>query len=143
MERFIVDASVGVKWFFNEKDSELAKELLQRFKRREVRLIVPEFFFIELANVFWKRVKTKETTTGAALDAFDTLIGFSLERYSDHELSDVTFENALHHGISVYDALYLSLAEVYTAPVVTADEVLIKACEGRFDWITSLQEMNG
>ena len=65
----------------------------------------------------------------------------SLERYSDRELSDVALENALQYGISVYDALYVSLAEIYVAPLVTADETLFKACKGRFDFILSLEEI--
>ena len=72
----------------------------------------------------------------------DQIMALKLERYSDHELSDIALKNALQYKISTYDALYLSLAEIYLAPLVTADDSLFKACKDRFDFIEHLSEMS-
>lgn len=64
-----------------------------------------------------------------------------LQRYADFELADVALENALRFNISAYDGLYLALAEIYVAPLVTADETLLQACRGRFDFIESLKDL--
>ncbi len=141
MDSFVIDASVGVKWFFNEESSKQARNLIQRFERKEIKLIVPEFFYAELANVFRRRVRQKEIGIKSALEAFDALIAYSFDRYSDHELSDVALENALRLGISIYDALYIALAEIYVSPLITADEVLTRACRTRFDFILPLSEL--
>lgn len=141
MKACVVDASVGAKWFFNEELNEQSRSLISRLEKREIDLIVPEIFYVELANVFRKRVQRKEITAPDAIRAFDLLSSFSLKRYSDHELSDVALENAIQLGISVYDAIYISLAEIYVTPLVTADNELIKACKGRFDFLLPLWEL--
>lgn len=140
MKQWVVDASVGAKWFFEEALQEKALHLIEGAKQNLITLIVPEFFYIELASVCRKRVRGKKISVGDALDALDRIVGLPLTKYSDAELSDVALENALRFGISVYDGLYLALAEIYVAPLVTADEILLKACKGRFDFIESLQD---
>ncbi len=141
MKSCVVDASVGAKWFFNEELNREARSLISRLEKKEVDLIVPEIFYAELASVFRKRVQKKEVTAAAAFEAFDLLTAFSLRRYSDHELSGVALENAIRLEISVYDAIYISLAEIYVIPLVTADHQLINTCKGRFDFLFPLWEL--
>lgn len=74
------------------------------------------------------------------LNIFDHVMKFPLKRYPDYELADVAVENAAIYKISVYDSIYLSLAEIYVAPLVTADQSLIKVCKGRFDFLLPLSE---
>lgn len=71
----------------------------------------------------------------------DELARLPLEQYSDSELFDVAFDNAIQLKISAYDAIYVSLAEIYVAPLVTADDELIKACKNRFDFILPLGKL--
>lgn len=56
MNSFVVDASVAVKWVVAEIHFESARRLLER----DYSLLVPDFFFAEVANVFWKRVRRGE-----------------------------------------------------------------------------------
>ncbi|OGW84460.1 MAG: hypothetical protein A3C35_02925 [Omnitrophica bacterium RIFCSPHIGHO2_02_FULL_46_11] len=141
METYIVDASVGAKWFFKEENDQAAHYLLDRLEHRNVRLVVPDFFYIEIGNICWKRLQKRELNDSVALALVNRMASFPLVRYPDGELSDVAFENAIHYGISVYDAVYLSLAEIHLAPLITADDVLIKACKNRFDFILPLKEV--
>ena len=138
---FVLDASVGVKWCHQEELSEKASHFLERLIRREIRIVVPEFFFVEFANVCVKRLNKKMITPDQALSDLDETLKLSLESYPDRELSDVALENALRLGISAYDGLYIALAEIYVAPLVTADEMLFKACRKKFDFIESLREV--
>lgn len=136
----IVDASVGAKWFFKEEGSEKAAVLMHRFKAGKIKIIVPEIFYAELANICWKRVWKKLALVDDAIKALDYAVEMRIQRWSNHELSDVALENALSFHISVYDGLYLALAEIYLAPFVTADGVLFKACQKKFDFIEYLPE---
>lgn len=113
---------------------------MERLSRQEIRIVVPEIFYSELASTCWKSVKRRGVPIGCAIAYLDCVMDLPLETYSDRELSDVALENALRFNISVYDALYLSLAEVYLAPFVTADEALVKACK-RFDFIEFLGDV--
>lgn len=141
MSRFIFDASVAVKWFFEEKLSEKAKQFLILLNDGKIEIVVPEFFYLEFANVCWKKFKMGLVSVTQALRALDDIVELSLTRYSDYELSDVALENALRFNISAYDGLYVALAEIYVAPLVTADKALLKACQGRFDFIEPLSEV--
>ena len=139
---FVLDASVGAKWFCQEALSEEASQLLERVVSREIRGVVPEFFFSELALVCVRRQRRKMITVAQALADLDEVMELPLESYPDKELLDVALENALRFGVSVYDGIYLALAKAFVAPLVTADETLLKACRGRFDFIESLQDVS-
>ncbi|HLD50558.1 MAG TPA: type II toxin-antitoxin system VapC family toxin [bacterium] len=141
MNTYIVDASVAVKWFIKEENQESAIRLADRCEQNKIKLMVPDFFFVEIANVLWNKTVRNLLKVSEAMEMTDKLMKLALGRYSDYELSAVALENALQYGISVYDALYVSLAEIYMAPLVTADETLLKACKGRFRFIEPLEEL--
>lgn len=138
IDTVVVDASVGVKWFFEEELSEKALDCLGMFDKNKLNIVVPEIFYSEIASACWKRARKKSITIERAIRAQDRLMSFSFEKYSDRELSDVALTNALQFGISVYDGLYLALAEVYFSPLITADKALFNKCKGKFDFIEYL-----
>ena len=139
---FVLDNSVLVKCFFNEEGTEKAASFLQGFREKRIRIVLPEFALSEFANTCLKKVRKKIALMSQALRHLNALVELPLEWYRDRELLDVALENGYFFGISVYDALYVSLAEIYMAPLVTADKALYKACHGRFDFIEYLGEMD-
>ena len=57
MSLIVLDASVAVKWFLPESVEMLATEalaLLDRFDEEEVRITVPDLFYVETASAIWK-----------------------------------------------------------------------------------------
>lgn len=143
MNRVIVDASVGCKWFFEENLHEKACQLLTSGKNKECILTIPEFFYLEFSNICWKRVRRGMIHSLIASRILDRALNLPLDRYPDKELAGAALENACLFGVTVYDGLYLSLAEFYTAPLITADEQLIEACRRkRFEFIEPLSELN-
>lgn len=141
MNTFILDASVAAKWLFEEEDSAQAVSLMELFEEKRIKILVPEIFYSELANTCWKKVKQGSSTIERAVEILDRIMELPFERCSGYELSDVGLENALRFNISVYDGLYLALAEIYLAPLVTADQKLLEACQKRFDFIESLRNL--
>ena len=140
MELYVADASVGAKWFLEEELEDEARQLFNLLKEKKARIVVPELFYVEMGSILRRRVQRRTIRYQHASRIQDELTKLPLERYSDHELSDVALENAVQFAISIYDAIYLSLAEIYAAPLVTADDVLIKTCKNRFDFILPLRE---
>ena len=140
MDSYVVDASVGAKWFLEEQTITEANQLLLLFKQGKAKIVVPELFYIEMSSVLRKRINGKTIGFQLASNIQNELSKLEFERYSDHELVDIALENAVQFGISAYDAIYISLAEIYVAPFVTADEVLIRACKDQFDFILPLKE---
>ena len=77
MKTYVIDASVAAKWVLpagRETLSQEALELLKRYAAGEVRFVVPDLFWAELANILWKairhgRIRTSTAETGASRHA--------------------------------------------------------------------------
>lgn len=141
MKTYIVDASVGVKWFFDEEGKEMADYLIEQLQTGCFKLVVPEIFYLEFASVCLKKNRRGLIKQSDTFKIFERMAELPLERYSDHELSDIALENAAQIGLGLYDATYIALAEIYASPLVTADQNLIRACRNRFDFILPLEEL--
>lgn len=140
MKTFIIDSSVAAKWFFPEEEQDASLIFYQKIKKKEIRAIVPDLFYLEMSSICWKRLRKQMINYDSASAVIEKIAEVSFECYSDKELADIAFENAARFGISVYDAVYVALAEVYAAPLVTADKKLAAALNNRFDFILPLQE---
>jgi predicted nucleic acid-binding protein len=81
MKSFVVDASVGAKWFLPATGEPLAAEaqaLLDHYTLGRVRLLVPDFFWAELGNVLWNVVGSLNNRLRARLHrraSWDSLCG--------------------------------------------------------------------
>ncbi|MGH8742922.1 MAG: type II toxin-antitoxin system VapC family toxin [Burkholderiales bacterium] len=119
----IVDASVLVKCFVHEQGSEEAKALLQEHAAGNTLIIVPELLFSEILNVLrYKNLKQDDL-----IAANDILWNAQLHvERTNQSLLTRAVELALKHKLSVYDATYLALAELFGSPLYTADEKLAK-----------------
>jgi predicted nucleic acid-binding protein len=124
----VVDASVGSKLLALEDGSDQAHRLLLLLETRpESRFFVPDIFYAECANVVWKHVRRGHLAASSAEEAIASLGDLALQSVETKPLLDRAFALALAHGIAVYDALYLALAERLKLPLVTADERLYDA----------------
>jgi predicted nucleic acid-binding protein len=120
---WVIDATVAVKWFVEERGSLAARAVLARGES----LLAPDLILVEAGNAAWKKVKRKEMTQeqGEAMVRalplyFERLVisGTLVARAYD-------LANQLNHP--VYDCLYLALAEVEAINLITDDERLVKA----------------
>lgn len=117
MIRYVVDASVGIKWFLPEIHSEAASRL--QFLKGS--LHVPAFFNLELGSVLSKRIRRDELTPKEGEAILKELNNIPLQKHSDERLLKSAFALALQTKQSLYDCLYLALAETLNGHVVTAD----------------------
>ncbi len=137
--RAIVDASVAVKIFMPEPLSAQAQEVFARFASEDgAHLIVPDLFFIECANVFWKWVQRSAYPRKDAQEHLRDLAVLGLTVVPSHTLADDALEIALKYGITAYDACYVAAAARLRLPLITADEKLARqvprgAC--RVQWV--------
>jgi len=118
LTRFVVDACVAVKWVVPEIYSEAARRLLGR----NYELLVPDFFFSEVANVFWKRLIRGEDSMDDAKAALEAIQAQPLQIYSSFSLVLDAFDMAAINQRAVYDCVYLTLAVTCQCQMVTADE---------------------
>ncbi len=130
MTLVVVDASVAAKWFLPARGETLVDEafhLLRRYAKGELQLVVPDLFWAELANIFWKAIRQRRWQKPAAERALASLDARKLPTVSSRSLLDVAFAIATAFDRSVYDALYVALAVHSKAEFVTADEKLANA----------------
>ena len=119
----VVDASVALKWFLSgEPQARQALAIVQD----GATLIAPDFLIAEVCNAAWRSVRLGRISQ-AQLDE----IAITLPRFFDGLVSAsrlasraVAIAGQLDHP--VYDCLYLSLAEMQDARLVTADTHLLR-----------------
>jgi predicted nucleic acid-binding protein len=117
VSRYVVDASVGIKWFLPEIHSEAAS----RLQFLNASLHVPAFFHLELGSVLSKRIRRNELTSEEGEAILKELKQIPLQKHSNERLFKPAFALALQTKQSLYDCLYLALAETIDGQVVTAD----------------------
>jgi predicted nucleic acid-binding protein len=120
-DELVLDASVAAKLFIAEAGSDAAAALVAT----AARFIAPDLVLVELANVAVKRLRSREITREVA----ERIIASSRSIFRELEpaanLTTRAFELASGYGISVYDAMYVALAEQRGCDLVTADAQLI------------------
>ncbi|HUY87854.1 MAG TPA: type II toxin-antitoxin system VapC family toxin [Pirellulales bacterium] len=126
MSLYIVDASVGVKWFVPEVDSDAA----QRLQNPVHQLHVPSLFDVEVANTIWKKLRRGELSSATANSIVAQLPSIPVARHADAPILKAAFELAEKTGRTVYDSLYLALAENLAGQLVTADDRFVNALSG-------------
>jgi predicted nucleic acid-binding protein len=120
----VVDASVGLKWVLDERDSRLAQALVES----EEALLVPDFWLNEATNVLWLQVHRKLLTPEEAREGL-ALLRAQVEPTPTAELDlhDVALEVGLAVDHSTYDTLYLAFAVAMGARgVVVADGPFVR-----------------
>jgi predicted nucleic acid-binding protein len=123
LKRYVVDASVSIKWFLPEIHSREALRLLNR----EFELLAPDLFFAEFGNVLWKKLRAKEVDSGSAAKILTDFIRIPLTIISSETILDVTWAIAEQYQRSFYDSLYLAVAETQECRMVTADKKFYNA----------------
>ena len=130
MRSFVLDASVAAKWFLPYEEESLQREavlLLQGHARGEVRFAVPDLFWAELGNVFWKATRQARFTESEAQISLAGLRSWNLPTVPSETLLGLALKLAHAYGRSVYDCLYVALAIDTKTELITADEKLANA----------------
>jgi len=119
-QELVVDTSVAFKWFigYGETSLDEAAALLLAHRRGEVALIAPSTIALEVANT----LRYTLPDTNEALGFLADLESIRLELIdASPSLVRRATARAIETGMSVYDALFLALAEERLCPLVTAD----------------------
>lgn len=127
----VIDASVGIKLFVEEEDSEAADRLFRQLTTTPAaQFYVPDLFFIECANILWKYVQRFGYPVESALRDVTDLQELDLLTVSTADLLPQALELAIDQNITAYDACYAALAQRLELPLITADSVLADKLSG-------------
>ena len=122
-QKKIIDASIIIKWFANENYSDKAIILRDKHINEEISLVVPELVFLETIN----GLKYKKLEQSILEKANKDLWNIQLEIfYLDEFLINKAISASAEYNLSIYDSIYVALAQIYGTQLITADEKLLK-----------------
>ncbi len=122
MSRFVVDASVAVKWFVPEVHTSSAVRLVENAHD----LLAPDLLIAEFGNILWKKVRMQELTPSDARQIAASFRRVPMTMEPTAGLLEAALELALRLDRTVYDSMYLALAIKTGAPMITADTRLFR-----------------
>jgi len=121
--KIVVDASVVVKWFVEEKYSKEALMIRDSFIEGLVDIVVPSLLYFEVLNAL--------KYSGAFGEDELKKVARILEDYQftlyelEGAYAEKAVEIAMRKGITIYDASYVALALIEGVDLYTADEKLL------------------
>ncbi len=143
MTACVLDASVAAKWFLPGRDETLVAEalsLLDDYARGGIRFLVPDLFWLEIANIFWKAARTRRITPASAQESLFALERREIPTAPTLPLLGDALAIASTYDRPVYDSVYVALAVSSGMPLLTADERLVNALGAKFPirWLGSI-----
>ncbi len=121
MKEIVVDASVAVKWVVEEDHSAKAALLLRCEARH-----APDHWQVEAINVLWAKVFRGDLSAADAQARMTVLLRAPVVGTPIASLMPRAFAISVVHSVTIYDSLYVALAEQRDLKLVTADARLIR-----------------
>ncbi|MDE0262889.1 MAG: type II toxin-antitoxin system VapC family toxin [Bryobacterales bacterium] len=119
----VVDASVAAKWLIAEADSEMAAMLLDG----SFDLHAPRLLASEIGNMLWRQARKGSIDDYEAARLAAALLNMPVQWRDDERTCVEAVRIAVELGHPAYDCMYLALALLIGAKVVTADKRFVSA----------------
>jgi predicted nucleic acid-binding protein len=134
--KYVLDASIALKWVLAEPDAAKARQLRDDFRNAVHELIAPDSYTLEIAHAL-----TKSHRRGLVPDPW-RLWGDAMTTvprlFPSMPLTPRAIQIATGARIGVYDCLYVALAEREGCELVTADARLINSLQPTYPFIIAL-----
>lgn len=112
----VLDASAAIEWLLR---TQTGIKIDKRIFSPQVPLHAPHLLDVEVAQVLRRYVRDKTITTQRGQEALEDLGDLPLNRYPHDFLIPRVWE--LRATLTAYDAVYVALAELLDAPLLTCD----------------------
>jgi predicted nucleic acid-binding protein len=104
-----------------------AGKLLASYRTGAEQFLVPDLFWLEVANALWKAVWKQKIDSETAARSFRVVSDLKIPTISSVDLVPLALQLAVTHRRTVYDSVYVALALRVKANLITADERLANA----------------
>jgi len=125
----VIDSSVTLAWVYSDETTEAVGRVLERVGEHGA--WVPTLWRLEVANLLEMCVRRGRTTTefrdGALSDL--ALLPITVDSETDRHAWGATARLASRHGLTLYSAAYLELAQRRRVPLATLDGELRAAAK--------------
>jgi predicted nucleic acid-binding protein len=116
----VIDASIVADYVAAGIYTDHIAALMNRLED-QIDVCCPAYVLIETGNVLWKRIRSEGTPIEKAVRLLSDLRTVNISFYDDLELLPLALEIGAESGITIYDAMYLALAQKLACPLITAD----------------------
>lgn len=118
-KRYVIDASIVIKWFSREEGEKEALDILRAIKNRNTEVLVPNLLWYEVGNALGKG---KNFSSHQINEALLTLwkIGLQAMELTPERVARITYYMEAYKR-TFYDAAYGALAAEFNAPLCSAD----------------------
>jgi predicted nucleic acid-binding protein len=116
VSRIVLDASVAVKWVLREEHAATARRILSTRN-----LLAPHLLWAEVGNTLWKRHRRQESSIEEVRRMLAEIQWLPITTFAHWPLLPAALDLAISLHQTVYDCLYLALAEARNSVMVTAD----------------------
>ncbi len=121
--KYVVDASIIVKWFSRfEQDVESSEKLLNSHIEGASMLVSSSLVLYEVCNALRFNPNFTEKDVSRA---GTNLLKLELELVDFSEVFESAIELAFSHDITIYDAAYIAVSQKLHIPLLTADYKLL------------------
>lgn len=123
--KYVLDASVAVKWVLPEADSAKAISLRDDYATGIHELIAPDVFKVEAAHALTRAERRGLLQHGEAISRMVSLMQSRPHLSPFSSLLPRAMEISSQMRIGVYDCLYVALSEREGCKIVSADQRLL------------------
>ena len=125
MERFVLDCSVAVAWFFEDEFSEYSERVRQALLNKGVVAVTPSIWPAEVSNVLFQAERRKRINAEQVNQAVRVLSQLPIDvDYLPLGSMGHVLRLCRTHTLTSYDALYLELALRGNMPLASEDKKL-------------------
>lgn len=124
--KYVLDASVGLKWVLPEDDSDKAIDLGFKYRSGVHELIAPDTFPPEVAHALTRAERRGILTAEEGAAHFTALLKGLPRIHASLPLLPRAYDLSSQMRLGVFDCLYIALAEREQCQVVTADERIVQ-----------------
>lgn len=123
----VLDSSMTLSWYFEDEESEVSLALFDRVT--EGGAVVPVLWRFEVANGLQQAVRRRRITPSYRDESLADIgmLDIVVDADSDTHLWSESVQLADRHGLTVYDASYLELAQRRRLELATLNRALADA----------------
>ncbi len=135
-KRAVIDASVVLKWYLDDEEHCVqAQQLRDSIIVGSMEVVVPSLVIYEVNNALNVAANRGRLSPSDARAILRNVIAFALPAVDGTDVVAEAFDLAQLHKRSGYDAAYLALARLLSAPLYTGDRRLYQAVHAALPWV--------
>ena len=123
--KYVLDASVAVKWVLPEPDSANALRLRDAFCQKSYELLSPDTFPVEVAHALTRAERKRLLQPSEAMIKLTDLFSTAPDLRPYLPLLGRAVDLSSQQRIGVFDCLYVALAEAEQCRVASADQRMV------------------